>query len=149
MKYILSLMVSIMLLFSCNNSNEKKNLNDQDQLIIAQDSTRSIKENKEKITAVYDSIISIAELRENKEKYKNAMVTLRGNVTNYNPNIMNINWVRIQDGTEFNGKKYIALTTSAEVTMGDTISIKGKVSLDKDLGSGYVYDILIENAIIK
>ena len=49
MKYILSLMVSIMLLFSCNNSNEKKNLNDQDQLIIAQDSTRSIKENKEVI----------------------------------------------------------------------------------------------------
>jgi len=141
--------VSLALLLSCNNTKESKTSNDQDKLLIEQDSIRSIKENKEKITAVYDSIISIAELRENKEKYNNAIVKLSGQVTKYNPNILNINWVRIQDGTEFDGKKYIAMTTSSEVKTGDTISVEGKVSLDKDLGRGYVYDILIENAIIK
>ena len=141
--------MAVLILFSCSDSRENKSLKEQDQLTDKPYSKRTIKENTEKTTKVYDRVISIAELRENKDKYKNAIIQLNGVVTRYNPNIMNINWVHIQDGSEFDGKKYIAMTTAAEVTIGDTIRIKGKVSLDKDLGRGYVYDILVENVVIE
>ena len=76
------------------------------------------------------------------------MVRLKGEVSKYNPHIMNINWIHIKDGTSFNGKSDVTATSTTEVKLGDTISIEGKVTLDKNFGSGYIYPILIENANI-
>ena len=92
--------------------------------------------------------ISIAELLKNKEKYNNTVVILKGKVTKYNPSIMNTNWVHLQDGTDFNGIFDMTVTTNTEVKAGDIISIQGKVTLNKDFGSGYVYDVIIENATV-
>lgn len=92
--------------------------------------------------------ISIAELYENKEKYKNQLVKLSGKVTKYSPAIMNINWVHLQDGTEFNGEFDLTVTTIAEVNIGDVVTIQGKVTLNKDFGAGYFYKIIIENATL-
>jgi len=129
MKYYLSLALVLLLLVSCKN--EKK---------------AEIMETTVEATT-HD--ISIEELIKNKEKYKNQTVRLKGEVTKYNPDIMNINWIHIKDGTSFNGKSDVTATSNTEVKLGDTISIEGKVTLDKNFGSGYVYPILIENATIK
>ena len=32
------------------------------------------------------------------------------------------------------------------VAVGDTITVTGTIAIDKDLGAGYVYPVLIENA---
>jgi len=129
MKYYLSLALILLLLVSCK-----------------QDKKAEVKETTVEATT-YD--ISVEELIKNKEKYKNQTVRLKGEVTKYNPDIMNINWIHIKDGTSFNGKSDVTATSNTEVKLGDTISIEGKVTLDKNFGSGYVYPILIENATIK
>lgn len=107
----------------------------------------SIEKNKVTVETPGDRI-SIAELFENKEKYKDKLVKLSGKVAKYNPAIMNINWVHIQDGTDFNGEFDLTITTNEVVQIGETITILGKVTLNKDFGAGYFYKIIIENAIL-
>lgn len=92
--------------------------------------------------------ISIAELFKNKAKYNNKTVTLKGKVTKYNPAIMGVNWFHMQDGTDFNGEFDLTVTTSSEVTIGDVVTIQGIVTLNKDFGAGYFYDVILEKAVI-
>jgi hypothetical protein len=41
----------------------------------------------------------------------------------------------------------ITVTTAGAVpAVGDTVLVKGSVSLNKDLGMGYVYDVIVEDA---
>ncbi|MFH6769726.1 hypothetical protein V8G56_13315 [Gaetbulibacter aquiaggeris] len=95
-----------------------------------------------------EGTISIAELFKNREAYNNTVVRLRGEVTKYNPAIMNVNWLHMQDGTEYNGEFDLTVTTTATVQIGDVVTIEGKVALNKDFGAGYIYNIIIENASI-
>ena len=92
--------------------------------------------------------ISLAELFKNREKYNNKVVTLKGEVTKYNPAIMGVNWFHMQDGTDFNGEFDLTVTTAAELKIGDVVTIQGKVALNKDFGAGYVYSIIVENATL-
>jgi hypothetical protein len=109
------------------------------------EATKPTIEKKEVIVEAAADGISIAELFKNKEKYNNTIVTLKGEVTKYNPSIMNLNWIHLQDGTDFNGEFDLTLTTKAEVKIGDVITVKGKVALNKDFGAGYLYAIIVED----
>jgi len=109
------------------------------------EATKPTIEKKEVIVKAAAGGISIAELFKNKEKYNNTIVTLKGEVTKYNPSIMNLNWIHLQDGTDFNGEFDLTLTTKAEVKIGDVITVKGKVALNKDFGAGYLYAIIVED----
>lgn len=92
--------------------------------------------------------ITIAELFKNKDKYKGQLVKLKGEVTKYNPAIMNVNWFHMQDGTDFNGEFDLTVTTNEEVKIGDVVTLQGKVTLDKDFGAGYFYAIIVEEAVL-
>ena len=89
--------------------------------------------------------ITIAELFSNKEKYANKVVNIRGKVTNFNSNIMSRNWIHMQDGTSNSGEFDFTATTADEVNVGDIITIEGIITLDKDFGAGYFYNIIMEN----
>ena len=93
--------------------------------------------------------ITIAELLLKKASYANKTVVIKGQVVKYSPGIMNKNWLHIQDGTDSNGKFDLTVTTLAELKVGDIVTLEGKISLDKDFGYGYVYDVLLEDAVIK
>jgi len=103
---------------------------------------------KEVVIEATEGTITIAELYANKEKYNNTVVQLKGKVTKFNPAIMNMNWLHIQDGTDFNGNFDITATTLGEVQLEDIVTIEGKVILDKDFGAGYLYAVLIEDATV-
>ena len=90
--------------------------------------------------------VSIAELIANKEKYAGKSVTVTGKVTKFNPDVMDRNWIHIQDGTETNGKFDLTITTKEMVSVGDLVTFNGKVVINKDFGAGYVYEILLEEA---
>jgi hypothetical protein len=90
--------------------------------------------------------ITIAELLANKEKYAGKIVRIKGKVTKFNSKIMSKNWIHIQDGTEYSGKFDLTATTDIEVAIGETIILEGKVTLNKDFGYGYVYDVLLEDS---
>ena len=112
------------------------------------EATKPIIEKKEIAVEAAANGISIAELFKNKEKYNNTVVTIKGEVTKYNPAIMGVNWFHMQDGTDFNGEFDLTVTTAAELKIGDVVTIQGKVALNKDFGAGYVYNIIVENATL-
>ncbi|MCA0388101.1 MAG: DNA-binding protein [Bacteroidetes bacterium] len=92
--------------------------------------------------------VTVAEVFSKKNELKNKSVKLRGKVMKVNAGIMNTNWIHIQDGTAA-GKEYDLTITSGEVPeVGQTVLIEGKVSVDKDFGAGYKYDVIIEEAKI-
>ncbi len=92
--------------------------------------------------------ISIEELFNNKEKYANKVVKIRGKVTKFNSKIMKRNWIHLQDGTNSDGEFDLTATTTDEVNVGDIITIEGKITLDKDFGAGYFYKIILEDGEI-
>jgi hypothetical protein len=92
--------------------------------------------------------ISLHDLFAGKDKLAGKTVILTGKVVKFNPDIMSKNWVHLQDGTSFNGLNDILITTLAKVKEDDIVTFKGTVVLNKDLGSGYQYDILVEDAVI-
>jgi len=90
--------------------------------------------------------ISIGELLADLDKYEGKTVVVSGEVAKYNPAIMERNWIHIQDGTEFEGKFDLTVTSSEYFEVGQVVSLQGVVALDKDFGYGYAYEVLIENA---
>ncbi len=90
--------------------------------------------------------ITIAELYANKNKYKGKVIKVRGKVTKYNPDIMGKNWIHIQDGTKSGSNFDLTVTTKDRVRKGDVITFEGKITLNKDLGAGYFYPVIMEDA---
>lgn len=92
--------------------------------------------------------ITLAELFGNKKKYEGKEVTVRGKVAKINRNIMQKNWIHIQDGTDFEGKYDLTVTSKAGENLqpGDIATFKGSIILNKDFGSGYKYEILMQDA---
>jgi len=90
--------------------------------------------------------LSIAELYANKSKYSDKKVKVRGNVVKVNNQIMNRNWVHLQDGTKHGEEYDLTCTTQAFVNIGDVITFEGVIALDKDFTSGYFYPLIMEEA---
>lgn len=93
--------------------------------------------------------ITIAELFDNRKKYNGKSVKIKGKVVKTNFNIMNRNWIHVQDGTG-EGQNYdLTVTSKEKASVGDIVTAKGKITLNKDFGSGYKYDIIMEQAIVQ
>jgi hypothetical protein len=111
-------------------------------------STQGSKVNVEKLdTRVsVEGSISIGELLADLEKFEGKTVVVSGEVAKYNPAIMERNWIHIQDGTEYEGKYDLTVTSSESFEVGQVVSLQGTVALDQDFGYGYAYEVLLENA---
>ncbi len=92
--------------------------------------------------------ITIAELISGKKSYKGKIVRIRGQVTKYNADIMDKNWIHLQDGTEHDGQFDLTITSDITVKTGEVLTFEGKIALDKDFGFGYFYEIIMEEAKI-
>jgi len=92
--------------------------------------------------------ISLYDLFSGRDKLEGKTVILTGKVIKFMPDIMSKNWIHLQDGTSYNGFNDITITSLEKVKVDDIVSLKGTVVLNKDLGSGYKYDILIEDAVV-
>ncbi|HMM11684.1 MAG TPA: hypothetical protein PKE03_06280 [Bacteroidales bacterium] len=90
--------------------------------------------------------ISLQELWEKRESLAGKVVKVTGQVAKFNPAIMGRNWVHIQDGTGSEEFFDLTVTTLDMVAAGEVVVVEGTVVLNKDLGSGYFYDILLEDA---
>ncbi|MCX6238456.1 MAG: GW dipeptide domain-containing protein [Bacteroidia bacterium] len=89
--------------------------------------------------------ITIAELFAGKDSYAGKTVKIKGEVVKFNPEIMGKNWVHIQDGTNNNGSFDITITTNDSTKVGNVVTFEGTVTLKKDFGYGYFYEVLVEN----
>ncbi len=77
-------------------------------------------------------------------------VSVRGKVVKFNGGILGVNWIHVQDGTgkEADHTNDITVTSDADAKVGETITATGVVGINKDLGSGYNYPVIIEKATI-
>lgn len=92
---------------------------------------------------------SVKNIYENSKSLSEKTVKIKGKVVKVNKGIMNRNWIHIQDGTDFDGNYDLMVTSNDLANVGDVIIVEGKVSVDKDFGAGYVYKVMIEDAVIK
>lgn len=90
--------------------------------------------------------ITIATLLKDKAKYDGKKVKITGKCMKINPMIMNRNWIHIQDGTADNHD--LTITSQESIPLGHVVTFEGTVSLNKDFGAGYRYDLIIEDAVI-
>jgi hypothetical protein len=86
--------------------------------------------------------VRISDLVANPKKYGDKEIQVSGVITKVNVNIMNRNWLHIKDGSKDDYD--MVVTTDQSIPEGHTVTLKGKVSLNKDFGAGYKYQIIIE-----
>ncbi len=96
-----------------------------------------------------DGELTIATVFANRNEYASKEFEIRGIVVKVNEQVMDKNWVHIQDGTADNGNFDLTLTTSDLPAVNDEITVKGKLTLNKDFGYGYSYEVIMEDATVK
>ena len=91
--------------------------------------------------------ISVAELFKNRDKYVGKNVTVKGKVTKTSNQIMKLNWLHVQDGSNFENMDDLVFTSTQELPqVGSVVYAKGIVVKDKDFGYGYFYPVIIQEA---
>jgi hypothetical protein len=90
---------------------------------------------------------TVAEVFAEKDALAGQPVTFRGKVVKTNPDIMGKNWLHVRDGSGEEGTNDLTITTAGTLpNVGDTVVVTGNVTLNKDFGMGYAYDVLVEDA---
>jgi len=94
---------------------------------------------------------TVAEVVKGKAALKGKTVLVHGQVVKVNLAIMGKNWVHLRDGSgsASDGTNDILVTTQDLAAVGDVVNAKGTVRTDVDLGSGYAYAVLIEDASLR
>jgi hypothetical protein len=93
---------------------------------------------------------TVSEIVGNRTALKDKNVVVRGKVVKFTPAVMGKNWVHLQDGSGSakDQTNDVLVTTQGETKVGDVVIAKGVVKTDVDLGSGYSYKVLVENATL-
>lgn len=90
---------------------------------------------------------TIEEIYARKDELKGQTVKVRGTVVKVSPNIMNKNWVHVQDGSGSEGSNDIIFTsTSGDVAVGEMVTAQGTVETDVDFGYGYSYSVIVQDS---
>ena len=91
---------------------------------------------------------TVAEIVAKGAELKDKNVLVRGKVVKYTPNVLGKNWVHLRDGSgsAADGTNDVLVTTNDETKIGDVVLARGTVRTDVNLGSGYAYKVLVEEA---
>ena len=90
--------------------------------------------------------IKIAELVKDPKKYEGKTIQISGKCVKVNPGIMERNWIHLKDGSKDDFD--LVVTSDTFVPEGTVITVKALVSLNKDFGAGYNYDLILENGLV-
>lgn len=91
-----------------------------------------------------EDAVSIAELFANRSTYTGKKIKVHGVVVKINKGIMGTNWIHIQDGTNHDGDFDLTITSLEEPNVDDTVTFEGTITVDKDFGAGYFYEVIME-----
>ena len=94
---------------------------------------------------------TVAEVFAKRGKLQKKQVVVRGRVTQIAERIMKKNWVHIEDGTGNKAKKtnQLVVTTNQLPKEGDVVTVTGTLYNNLDFGSGYRYEVLIQDAKLR
>ena len=101
--------------------------------------------------AVGENAFTVAEIYEQGKALNHKKVAVRGKVVKVSKNIMGKNWIHLQDGSGKmeSGTHDLVLTTMQSPTVGEILVGEGTLAFDKDFGSGYRYQVIVEETQFK
>lgn len=91
---------------------------------------------------------TVAEVWTERQDLAGSEVAVRGRVVKFLPSIMNRNWLHLRDGSGEAGRDDVTVTTQATAQVGDLVTVKGRLAVDRDFGAGYRYDVIMEDAAV-
>lgn len=94
------------------------------------------------------AVMTVEQIYAEKNSLKGKLIKVSGKVVKFNGGILGKNFLHIQDGTGKDGTNDLAVTSLQSVKIGDKITVLGTLDTDKDLGAGYTYKVILENATI-
>lgn len=92
---------------------------------------------------------TVSEIFAQRGKLAGSRVAVRGTVTKVSHGILGKNWLHLRDGTgTAEGKDDdLTVTTQLEASVGEVVLLEGILQTDRDIGSGYFYLVLLEDAV--
>lgn len=92
--------------------------------------------------------LTVADVHKRGPELAGKLVAVRGKVVKANANILGKNWYHLQDGSgdAKAGTNDLTLTAPGSAAKGDTVRAVGVLAANKDLGSGYSYAVILEDA---
>lgn len=94
---------------------------------------------------------TVAEVHADRLALKDRTVTIRASVVKVTPGVMGRNWIHLRDGSGLAADRSddIVVTSNDEPKVGDVVVATGVVRTDVNLGSGYAYKVLVEDATFR
>jgi len=92
--------------------------------------------------------VSISQLYASRNDYSAKKIKMKGQVVKVNDEVMGKNWIHIQDGTKDGENFDLTITTLDKVTVGEVVTFEGTITLKKDFGYGYFYELIMEEATL-
>ena len=91
---------------------------------------------------------TVGELYAQKDALKGKEVVVAGKVVKYTPDILDRNWAHIRDGSGSakDGSDDVTVILKDQAAVGQVITVRGKVVLNKDLGGMYKFPVALEDA---
>jgi hypothetical protein len=91
---------------------------------------------------------TVAEVVGGSVALKGKSVLVHAQVVKVSLGIMGKNWLHLQDGSgsAADGSNDLIVTSKDTAVVGDVITARGVVRTNIDLGSGYAYEVLVEDA---
>ncbi|MBI3206855.1 MAG: nucleotide-binding protein [Myxococcales bacterium] len=92
---------------------------------------------------------TIVEIFSQKQALAGKKVRVHGTVVKLTSGIMGKTFLHLRDGTGSEAAKNhdLTVTTTEELARDQSVTLEGTLVLDKDLGAGYRYDALLEDAV--
>lgn len=93
---------------------------------------------------------TVAELFTQKNALAGKKVVLRGRIVKANYGILGKTWLHLEDGTGKEGSNDVAVTTTdVKPKKGNIVLVEGMFDKDKNIGAGYNFPVIIEDAVVK
>jgi hypothetical protein len=87
---------------------------------------------------------TVADILAESAQLNEQTISLNAKVMKVSKKIMGKNWVTLQDGTGIEPQNKLLATSQETVSPGDIVIARGVVRTDVDLGSGYTYNVLLQ-----
>lgn len=94
---------------------------------------------------------TVSEILGGKSALKDKTVTIRGQVVKVTSGVLGKSWLHLQDGSGSAADRTndLVVTTRGDApAVGTVVKASGKVRTDVDIGSGYVFPVLVDDAKI-
>ena len=92
---------------------------------------------------------TIADIWARRSQLKDQTVAVRGKVVKATNGVLGKNWLHLRDGTGEGASGDLTVASTDTAAVGETVLVTGLVHVDRDLGAGYRYEVLVEEARVK